>query len=142
MNEGATPGRARSWRRAPAAALALAAAALAACGATQPPAGVEPAPRLDFPAKQRFPARLDLRPTADGGRVTPIAGAWRGRFVFDGGDGTRCGIDSGEVAELDPGSSHRVQLVCAGAVALPDDGRRGFRVFEDEREIGSGVVLP
>lgn len=134
--------RAVRAERALAPAAALLAAALAACGGGQPPEPVEPAPRLDFPAKQRFPARLDLRPTAEGGRATPIAGAWRGRFVFDGGDGTRCGVDSGELPELEPGSSHQVNLVCAGAVALPDDGRRGFRVLEDDREIGSGVVLP
>ena len=142
MNEGATTGRAGLGERAPAAVVALLAAALAACGGSRPSEPAEPAPRLDFPAKQRFPARLDLRPTAEGGRATPVAGAWRGRFVFDGGDDTRCGVDSGDVPELEPGSSHPVHLVCAGAVSLPDDGRRGFRVLEDGREVGSGLVLP
>lgn len=115
---------------------------LAACGDPPPaPAAEEAPPRLDFGAKRPIPVQLDLRATADGGRVTPIAGAWRGEFDFDGGTSTRCAIDSGRVP-LEPGSSHRVHLVCAGAVRLADGGGRGVRLVEDGREVASGVVLP
>lgn len=115
--------------------------ALVACGA-EPPAPAAPPPQLDFGAKRSIPVRVDLRTTADGGRVTPIAGAWRGEFAFDGGDSTRCGIDSDAAAELAPGSSHEARLFCAGPVRLPEDGGRAFRVFEEGREVGSGVILP
>ena len=117
---------------------------LIACGGAQPapePAAPPP-PRLDFSGKQGIPVRLDLLATADGGRVAAIAGAWRGEFTFDGGGTSRCGIDRGAVTALQPGSSHEVRLVCTGAVRLPDDGSRGFRLIEDGREVGSGVVLP
>ena len=119
---------------------------LAACGQAPEqaaPAAAEPAPpRLDFAAKAPIPARLDLLSAAEGGREYPIAGAWRGEFAFDGGKSLRCAIDRGGLGELAPGSSHEVHLVCAGSLALPDDGRRGFRVMEDGRAIGWGVVLP
>ena len=118
---------------------------LAACGpapqdATAPVAA-KPSSRLDFPAKLGIPVRLDMLATADGGRVVSIPAAWRGDVEFDGGTTMRCGIDRGD-AELEPGSSHDVRLICARALALPDDGSRGLRVIEDGRPIASGVVLP
>ncbi|HEY4529228.1 MAG TPA: hypothetical protein VIG97_02700 [Luteimonas sp.] len=129
--------------------LLLSSTLLAACGAS-PQGAPEPAaatsaaaaPRLDFPAKMRIPARLDLLATADGGRAAAIPPAWRAEVEFDGGTGSRCGFDRGEAAELEPGASHQVELLCNRAVQLPDDGRRGFRVIEAGRVVGSGVVLP
>lgn len=119
---------------------------LAACGPAPQdaaaPSAAAPAPRLDYPGKLGIPVRLDLLSAAEGGRAAPIAGAWRGEVEFDGGASARCGIDRGGLAELAPGSSHELRLICAGAVQLPEDGRRGFRVLEDGRPIASGVVLP
>lgn len=120
---------------------------LAACGpasqAPQAPATAEaPAPRLDFAGKARIPVRLEMHPSDDGGRAVPLGGAWRGQLEFDGGDAPRCGIDRGGLPELVPGSTYEVHVVCATAVQLPDDGRRGLRVMEDGRPIASGVVLP
>lgn len=118
---------------------------LAACGSPpqeSPAAAATPPPRLDFPGKQRIPVRLDMRSTSDGGRPVGIAGAWRGEFAFDGGGASRCAVDRGALASIEPGASHEVHLVCSVAVRLPDDGSRGFRVLEDGREIASGVVLP
>lgn len=140
MNEGA--GRGRVARGLVVLALPL---ALAACGGAQPEpvaATVAPPPRLDFPGKRPIPVRLDMHATADGGRATGIAGAWRGEFAFDGGTTARCGISSGALPALEPGSSHEVRLVCTVAVRLPDDGSRGFRLIEDGREVASGTVLP
>lgn len=105
-------------------------------------AATVPPPTLDYPGRHRIPVRLDMRATADGGRAYAIAGAWRGRFVFDGGDDVRCAVDRGDAETIEPGSRHEVRLVCSGAVRLPDDGSRGFRVLEDGQEIASGVVLP
>lgn len=119
---------------------------LAACGPAPQeaatPSAAAPASRLDYPAKLRIPVRLDMLSEAAGGRAVPIAGAWRGEFEFDGGTTTRCGIDRGGLAELAPGGSHEVRLICTRAVQLSEDGRRGFRVLEDGRPIASGVVLP
>jgi hypothetical protein len=119
---------------------------LAACGPAPQqapvPSAATPAPRVDFPGKMGIPVRLDLLDEAGGGRATPLAGAWRGEVEFDGGTRSRCGIDRDGAADLSPGSSHELRLVCAGAVRLPGDGRRGFRVLEDGRPIASGVVLP
>ena len=119
---------------------------LAACGPspqdTLAPADAAPQPRLDYPGKLGIPVRLDLLATADGGRAAAISRGWRGDVEFDGGSAARCAIDRGEVEELAPGSSHEVELICGAAVQLPDDGRRGFLVLEDGREIGAGVVLP
>ena len=128
--------------------LLLSSMLLAACSAApgdapDPAATAAPvAPRLDYPAKMRIPVRLNLLATADGGRAAAIPAAWRGEFEFDGGSNVRCGFDRGEVAELAPGSSHEVKLLCAKAVRLADDGQRGFRVLEEGRVVGSGVVLP
>ena len=131
----------RSW---PVALALLPVLALAGCGDPRPaPAGATAAQELDFRAKHPIPVRLDLRSSADGGRQVPLAGAWRGRFAFAGAAGqVQCGLHYGEERALEPGTSHELRLLCNAAVALPDDGRRGFRVFEDGREIGSGVVLP
>lgn len=119
---------------------------LAACGPspqdTPAPAAAAPPPRLDYPGKLGIPVRLDLLATADGGRAVAISRGWRGRVEFDGGSNARCAIGRGAVAELAPGSSHEVELICGAAVQLPGDGRRGFRVLEDGRKIGTGVVLP
>ncbi|WP_133000398.1 hypothetical protein [Luteimonas arsenica] len=119
---------------------------LAACGgapqSAAPAAAVPEPPRLDFSGKRPIPVRLDMLATADGGRAVAIAGAWRGEFEFDGGDRTRCGIERGELAEIAPGSSHEVRLICTAAVRLPDDGSRGFRMLEDGAVIASGTVLP
>jgi len=139
MNEGAL--RTRIVRLALALALPV---SLAACGnATQEPVAPAPAPpRLDFPGKHRIPVRLDMRATADGGRATAIAGAWRGEFAFDGGGVARCGIERGGAGAIEPGASHEVRLICAAPVRLSEGGSRGFRVLEDGREIASGAVLP
>ena len=128
--------------------LLLSSILLAACGAAPPdapgpaaaptPAG----PRLDYPAKMRIPVRLDLLASADGGRASAIPTAWRGEVAFDGGSSVRCALDRGEAGELAPGSSYEVKLLCAKAVQLPVDGQRGFRVIEEGRVVGSGVVLP
>ncbi|MBJ6984941.1 hypothetical protein [Luteimonas sp. MC1750] len=119
---------------------------LAACGPAPQeaaaPSAAAPASRLDYPGKLGIPVRLDMLPAAEGGRAGPIAGAWRGEVAFDGGATARCGIDRGGLAELVPGSSHEVRLICASAVQLSGDGRRGFRVLEDGRPVASGVVLP
>lgn len=125
---------------------------LAACGAgpqgasgfeTDDTAAANPAPpRLDYPAKMRIPVRLDLLATADGGRVAGIPAAWRGEVEFDGGARMRCALVRNEAGELSPGSSHEVKLLCAKSVQLPGDGQRGFRILEEDRVVGSGVVLP
>lgn len=126
--------------------LLLSSMLLAACGAPQDapdPTPTAPAgPRLDYPAKMRIPVRLDLLATADGGRAAAIPAAWRGDMEFDGGSSARCGLDRGEAGELAPGSSHEVRLICSRPVRLADDGPRGFRVVEEGRVVGSGVVLP
>ena len=80
--------------------------------------------------------------TAEGGRAVSLPLAWRGEFAFDGGTRMRCGVDRGDHPEVTPGASHEVHLVCAGALHLPDDGGRGFRVVEDGHGIASGTVLP
>lgn len=140
MNKRAITQRAMPW------ALALALPlVLAACGGApqQPEAAATVAPpRLDYPGRHRIPVRLEMRATADGGRVVGIAGAWRGQFIFDGGDDVRCAVDGGDAGTIEPGSIHEVHLVCSGAVRLPDDGSRGVRVLEDGQEIASGAVLP
>lgn len=124
----------------------LAPAMLIACGESPPEpaaASAPSAPRLHYPAKQPVSARLQLHATADGGRAAGIPAAWRGEVRFDGGvDANHCGIRRGEHPEIEPGGSYDVELVCAKPVRLPDDGSRGFRVLEDDREIGLGRVLP
>lgn len=123
------------------------ASGLVACGA-QPPEHVGDAanaarpPRLDFAAKSRVPVRLEMRATADGGRVAPFAGGYRVDVEFEGTATTRCAVSRGDIPEIAPGSRHEVALMCGDAVRLADGGSRGFRVIEDGREVGSGVVLP
>jgi translation elongation factor EF-Tu-like GTPase len=121
------------------------ASALAACGAQQPEqvdAPAAAAPRMDFAARSRVPVRLDMRATADGGRVAPFAGGYRVDVEFDGAMKTRCAVSRGELPEIAPGSSHEVALRCKDALSLPEGGSRAFRLVEDGREVGSGVVLP
>lgn len=129
--------------------LLLSSLLLAACGATPPDVPdtaatttAPAAPRRDFPAKMRIPVRLDLLATADGGRATDIPAAWRGQVEFDGGASARCSLSHDNASGLAPGTSHELKLLCASAVQLPDDGQRGFRVLEEGRVVGSGVVLP
>lgn len=133
----------RGWRGA--ALVAVMALAATACGRDPAPAGEAPAPagpRLDFPAKHPIDVELELRAPEDGGRAVPIAGAWRGQVLFDGGaEPVSCAVIRAG-GELGPGVTHQAQLRCVSAVALPDDGRRGFLLLEDGAGIGSGTVLP
>ena len=124
------------------------AAGLAACGG-QPPeqagaAGESAAatPRTHFRAKSHIPVRLDMRATADGGRVAPFAGGYRVEVEFEGASSARCAVDRGGLAEIAPGSSQPAALLCGAAVELAEGGSRGFRLLEDGNEVGGGVVLP
>lgn len=123
------------------------ASGLAACGAEAPEqahGADEPvAPlRMDFTAKSKVPVRLELRATEDGGRVAPIAGGYRVDVEFEGAATTRCAVIRGDIPEIAPGSRHDVALMCGDAVRLAEGGSRGFRLIEEGREVGSGVVLP
>jgi translation elongation factor EF-Tu-like GTPase len=121
---------------------------LAACGRDAPD-GVDEAavvaaaaPRMEFSRRGRVPVRLDMRATSDGGRAAPFAGGYRVDVEFEGATTTRCAISRGDLPEIAPGSSHEVALMCSDAVSLAEGGSRGFRLIEDGREVGSGVVLP
>ena len=83
-----------------------------------------------------------MRATADGGRVAPFAGGYRVDVEFEGSATTRCAVSRGGIAEIAAGSSHEGALMCSNAVRLAEGGSRGFRLIEDGREVGSGVVLP
>lgn len=130
--------------------LLLSSMLLVACGAAPQEAtdaaaaapATAPAPRLDFPAKMRIPVQLDLLAEADGGRSSALPRAWRGEVEFDGGARSRCAIDRGTGAELEPGTRHEVRLLCTRPMQLPADGRRGLRVFEEGRVVATGAVLP
>jgi hypothetical protein len=61
---------------------------------------------------------------------------------FEGAATTRCAVHRGDLPEIAPGSSHEVALMCGNALRLGEGGNRAFRVLEDGREVGSGVVLP
>ena len=99
-------------------------------------------PRTEFAAKTRIPVRLQLKPTAQGGRIAPIAGGYRPTVVFAAsGTSTVCGVARGDVAQVGPGETHEVALRCQDAVRVPTDAR-GFSLLEEGREIGNGVVLP
>lgn len=126
----------------------LVATGLGACGG-QPPeqAGaaaeaVASPPRMDFSARHKIPVRLDMRATSDGGRSAPFSGGYRVDVAFEDAATTRCAVSRGGLPEIAPGSSQVVALMCSNAVRLAEGGSRGFRLIEDGKDVGGGVVLP